>query len=178
MFLILLICACRLWRNFIPCRRFVVLIQIIMIYAFLVLGGIAFSITEDFDNINELLSGATDLIYHFVFSDVLELSKTFPAVDMVFSNGQKLSLSPENYLFRVSNGLVYVLLKYFLTEWMLFRSSLLFLPLVIFLYTDYSFFWFMWHQFYEALKGTWCILPGGFSEWKGSNHTFRRYIML
>lgn len=93
-----------------------VLIQILMIYAFLVLGGIAFSITEDFDNINELLSDATDLIYHFVFSNVLELSKTFPAVDMVFSNEQKLSLSPENYLFRVSNGLVYVLLKSFLTE--------------------------------------------------------------
>ncbi|KAI4389876.1 hypothetical protein MLD38_002050 [Melastoma candidum] len=28
------------------------------------------------------------------------LHETFPAVDMVFSNGQKFSLSPENYLFR------------------------------------------------------------------------------
>jgi hypothetical protein len=33
-------------------------------------------------------------------------------VDMVFSNGQKLSLSPENYLFRVSNGLVCICVIY------------------------------------------------------------------
>ena len=39
---------------------------------------------------------------HVSFSDVSELSKTFPVVNMVFGNGQKLSLSPENYLFRVS----------------------------------------------------------------------------
>ncbi|KAE8099940.1 hypothetical protein FH972_017883 [Carpinus fangiana] len=32
--------------------------------------------------------------------DVSQLSKAFPQVDMVFSNGKKLSLSPENYLFR------------------------------------------------------------------------------
>lgn len=34
-------------------------------------------------------------------SDASQLSKIFPEVDMVFGNGQKLSLSPENYLFRV-----------------------------------------------------------------------------
>ncbi|KAG5535552.1 hypothetical protein RHGRI_023349 [Rhododendron griersonianum] len=34
--------------------------------------------------------------------DVSELSKSFPTVDMVFGKGQKLSLSPENYLFRHS----------------------------------------------------------------------------
>ncbi|KAF7828655.1 aspartic proteinase-like protein 2 [Senna tora] len=33
---------------------------------------------------------------------VSELSKSFPTVDMVFGNGQKFSLSPENYLFRHS----------------------------------------------------------------------------
>lgn len=38
-------------------------------------------------------------------SDVSELSKTFPVVDMVFGNGEKLSLSPENYLFRVKVAL-------------------------------------------------------------------------
>ncbi|XP_040992292.1 aspartic proteinase 36-like isoform X3 [Juglans microcarpa x Juglans regia] len=43
-----------------------------------------------------------DICFSGAGSDVLELSKTFPAVDMVFSNGQKLSLSPENYLFRHS----------------------------------------------------------------------------
>ena len=37
----------------------------------------------------------------FVFSDISELSKFFPTVDMVFENGQKYSLFPENYLFRV-----------------------------------------------------------------------------
>ncbi|KAK1384177.1 hypothetical protein POM88_021912 [Heracleum sosnowskyi] len=31
----------------------------------------------------------------------VELPKFFPAVDMAFENGQKISLSPENYLFRV-----------------------------------------------------------------------------
>ncbi|XP_047319985.1 aspartic proteinase 36-like [Impatiens glandulifera] len=35
-------------------------------------------------------------------SDVSQLPKVFPSVDMVFGNGQKLSLSPENYLFRHS----------------------------------------------------------------------------
>lgn len=70
------------------------------------LEGIVYSITEDFDRINDLLFDAIYTMYCFCFSDVSELSNTFPAVDMVFSNGQKLSLSPENYLFRVSNGLV------------------------------------------------------------------------
>ncbi|WMV50509.1 hypothetical protein MTR67_043894 [Solanum verrucosum] len=37
---------------------------------------------------------------HVYFSDISRLSKSFPPVDMVFSNGKKLSLSPENYLFR------------------------------------------------------------------------------
>ncbi|KAH0646603.1 hypothetical protein KY284_034487 [Solanum tuberosum] len=38
-------------------------------------------------------------------SDVSQLSKSFPFVDMVFSNGKKLSLTPENYLFRHSKVL-------------------------------------------------------------------------
>ncbi|XP_027360669.1 probable aspartic protease At2g35615 [Abrus precatorius] len=36
--------------------------------------------------------------------DVSQLSKSFPVVDMVFGNGHKLSLSPENYLFRHSKA--------------------------------------------------------------------------
>ncbi|XP_022149435.1 aspartyl protease family protein 1-like isoform X2 [Momordica charantia] len=43
-----------------------------------------------------------DICFSGAGSDVAELSKTFPAVDMVFENGQKLSLAPENYLFRHS----------------------------------------------------------------------------
>ncbi|KAL6565438.1 hypothetical protein OROHE_004493 [Orobanche hederae] len=35
-------------------------------------------------------------------SDISQLSNVFPSVEMVFNNGQKLLLSPENYLFRHS----------------------------------------------------------------------------
>jgi hypothetical protein len=41
-------------------------------------------------------------IHHLTSRNVSKLSEVFPDVDMVFGNGQKLSLSPENYLFRVS----------------------------------------------------------------------------
>ncbi|PSS21247.1 Aspartic proteinase-like protein [Actinidia chinensis var. chinensis] len=43
-----------------------------------------------------------DICFSGAGSDVSQLSKTFPVVDMVFADGQKLSLSPENYLFRHS----------------------------------------------------------------------------
>lgn len=43
-----------------------------------------------------------DLCFSGAGSDVSQLSKVFPEVDMVFGNGQKLLLSPENYLFRHS----------------------------------------------------------------------------
>ncbi|XP_059659326.1 aspartic proteinase 36-like [Cornus florida] len=43
-----------------------------------------------------------DICFSGAESDVSQLSKTFPIVDMVFGNGQKLSLSPENYLFQHS----------------------------------------------------------------------------
>ncbi|CAD5182531.1 unnamed protein product [Musa acuminata subsp. malaccensis] len=43
-----------------------------------------------------------DICFSGAGSDVSELSKTFPEVEMVFGNGQKLSLSPENYLFQHS----------------------------------------------------------------------------
>lgn len=33
--------------------------------------------------------------------DISKLSEVFPKVDMVFGDKQKLSLSPENYLFKV-----------------------------------------------------------------------------
>ncbi|KAG9151775.1 hypothetical protein Leryth_002056 [Lithospermum erythrorhizon] len=41
-----------------------------------------------------------DVCFSGAGSEVSELSKTFPAVDMVFVKKQKLTLSPENYLFR------------------------------------------------------------------------------
>ncbi|KAF5791611.1 putative nepenthesin [Helianthus annuus] len=41
-----------------------------------------------------------DICFAGAGSDVSQLSKTFPTVEMVFGKGQKLSLSPENYLFR------------------------------------------------------------------------------
>ncbi|KAJ0970766.1 hypothetical protein J5N97_018725 [Dioscorea zingiberensis] len=43
-----------------------------------------------------------DICFSGAGSDANQLQKTFPQVDMVFGNGQKLSLSPENYLFRHS----------------------------------------------------------------------------
>ncbi|KMZ63930.1 hypothetical protein ZOSMA_38G00380 [Zostera marina] len=43
-----------------------------------------------------------DICFSGAGSEVSELSKSFPEVDIVFTNGQKLSLSPENYLFRHS----------------------------------------------------------------------------
>ncbi|XP_077233718.1 aspartic proteinase 36-like [Tasmannia lanceolata] len=43
-----------------------------------------------------------DICFSGAGSDVSQLSKAFPEVDMVFGNGQKLSLAPENYLFRHS----------------------------------------------------------------------------
>ncbi|CAA3013199.1 aspartic ase 2 [Olea europaea subsp. europaea] len=43
-----------------------------------------------------------DICFSGSSSDSSQLSKTFPSVDMVFNNGQKLSLYPENYLFRHS----------------------------------------------------------------------------
>ncbi|KAL9261001.1 Aspartic proteinase 36-like protein [Drosera capensis] len=41
-----------------------------------------------------------DICFSGAGSDVSELSKAFPAIDLVIGNSQKLSLSPENYLFR------------------------------------------------------------------------------
>lgn len=43
-----------------------------------------------------------DICFSGAGNDVSQLSKSFPAVDMVFGNGQKYSLSPENYMFRHS----------------------------------------------------------------------------
>ncbi|KAI9113462.1 hypothetical protein K1719_015389 [Acacia pycnantha] len=43
-----------------------------------------------------------DICFSGAGNSVSELSKSFPIVDMVFGNGAKLSLSPENYLFRHS----------------------------------------------------------------------------
>ncbi|KAJ7944487.1 Aspartic proteinase-like protein 2 [Quillaja saponaria] len=43
-----------------------------------------------------------DICFSGAGNDISQLSKSFPAVDMVFGNDLKLSLSPENYLFRHS----------------------------------------------------------------------------
>jgi len=50
------------------------------------------------------------------FSVASQLSKSFPVVDMVFGNGDKYSLSPENYMFRVSHTRLLVALAVF-TGW-------------------------------------------------------------
>ncbi|KAL1546056.1 aspartic proteinase nepenthesin-1-like [Salvia divinorum] len=43
-----------------------------------------------------------DICFAGAGSDAAQLSKAFPSAEMVFSNGQKLLLAPENYLFRHS----------------------------------------------------------------------------
>ncbi|TKY70624.1 Aspartic proteinase nepenthesin-2 [Spatholobus suberectus] len=43
-----------------------------------------------------------DICFSGAGIDVSQLSRSFPVVDMVFGNGHKFSLSPENYLFRHS----------------------------------------------------------------------------
>ncbi|CAA0838864.1 Eukaryotic aspartyl protease family protein [Striga hermonthica] len=43
-----------------------------------------------------------DICFSGAGSDVAQLSNVFPSVEMVFDHGQKLLLSPENYLFRHS----------------------------------------------------------------------------
>ncbi|KAJ7952793.1 Aspartic proteinase-like protein 2 [Quillaja saponaria] len=43
-----------------------------------------------------------DICFSGAGTDVSQLSKSFPAVEMVFGNSLKLSMSPENYLFRHS----------------------------------------------------------------------------
>lgn len=104
-----------------------------------------------------------DICFSGAGSDISQLLKTFPAVEMVFGNGQKLSLSPENYLFRVGiNVGISASLSYFV-----FSSKTPILIAISFL----SIFFFL---LCKALKSAWCILPGGFPEWQGSDHSFRR----
>ncbi|KAK4765126.1 hypothetical protein SAY86_026216 [Trapa natans] len=43
-----------------------------------------------------------DICFYGAGSEISQLSSSFPAVEFVFGNGQKLTLSPENYLFRHS----------------------------------------------------------------------------
>ncbi|XP_047958067.1 aspartic proteinase 36-like isoform X2 [Salvia hispanica] len=43
-----------------------------------------------------------DICFSGAGSDAAQLSKAFPSAEMVFGNGQKLLLAPENYLFRHS----------------------------------------------------------------------------
>ncbi|PPD94170.1 hypothetical protein GOBAR_DD08813 [Gossypium barbadense] len=43
-----------------------------------------------------------DTCFSGISSDVSQLSKTFPTIELVFENQQKLLLTPENYLFRES----------------------------------------------------------------------------
>ncbi|MED6196675.1 hypothetical protein PIB30_049606 [Stylosanthes scabra] len=43
-----------------------------------------------------------DICFSDAGSDVSQLSNNFPMIDLVFGNGQKYSLSPENYMFRHS----------------------------------------------------------------------------
>ncbi|XP_020240028.1 aspartyl protease family protein 1 isoform X2 [Cajanus cajan] len=57
---------------------------------------------QSFKQINGPDPNYNDICFFGAGIDVSEFSKSFPVVDMVFGNGQKYSLSPENYMFRHS----------------------------------------------------------------------------
>ncbi|PNY04746.1 aspartic proteinase-like protein 2-like [Trifolium pratense] len=57
---------------------------------------------QSFNQISGPDPNYNDLCFSGAGIDVSQLSKNFPVVDMVFGNGQKYSLSPENYMFRHS----------------------------------------------------------------------------
>ncbi|XP_027192201.1 aspartic proteinase 36-like isoform X2 [Cicer arietinum] len=57
---------------------------------------------QSFNQISGPDPNYNDLCFSGAGIDVSQLSKSFPVVDMVFGNGHKYSLSPENYMFRHS----------------------------------------------------------------------------
>lgn len=79
-------------------------------YAYLPEGAfLAFksAIVENLNHLKQIRGpdpNYNDICFSGAGSDASELSKTFPEVDMVFDSGKKLSLAPENYLFRHSKA--------------------------------------------------------------------------
>ncbi|CAK8562494.1 unnamed protein product [Lathyrus sativus] len=57
---------------------------------------------QSFNQISGPDPNYNDLCFSGAGIDASQLSKNFPVVDMVFGNGHKYSLSPENYMFRHS----------------------------------------------------------------------------
>ncbi|KAK7263218.1 hypothetical protein RJT34_30805 [Clitoria ternatea] len=70
--------------------------------AFLVFKDALMKELQSFKRISGPDPNYNDICFSGAGTDVSELSKIFPVVDMVFGNGQKYSLSPENYMFRHS----------------------------------------------------------------------------
>ncbi|TYH17824.1 hypothetical protein ES288_A05G221400v1 [Gossypium darwinii] len=64
-----------------------------------------------------------DICFTGAGRDVSQLPKIFPLVEMVFNNGKKLLLSPENYLFRVCLLNVTSQEKYYLVRWGIFPAE-------------------------------------------------------
>ncbi|KAI5658940.1 hypothetical protein M9H77_27733 [Catharanthus roseus] len=67
--------------------------------------GFKTAVMKELDSLKQIQGpdpNYNDICFSGAGSDVSQLSKVFPLVEMVFGNGQKLSLSPENYLFRHS----------------------------------------------------------------------------
>ncbi|PWA90726.1 eukaryotic aspartyl protease family protein [Artemisia annua] len=63
------------------------------------------AIMKELDGVHQIKGpdpSYNDICFSGAGSDVSQLMKTFPSVEMVFGKGQKLLLSPENYLFRHS----------------------------------------------------------------------------
>ncbi|KAH7524680.1 hypothetical protein FEM48_Zijuj06G0145300 [Ziziphus jujuba var. spinosa] len=67
-----------------------------------------------------------DICFSGAGRDVTQLSKIFPEVDMVFNNGQKWSLSPENYLFRSVYILLSIYRPFLSLAWFIYNTSIIF----------------------------------------------------
>jgi len=89
-------------------------------------------------------------------------------VDMVFGNGDKYSLAPENYMFRVSHTRLFICsfsCVYRLVQWL---SNV----------NDSIFPTFHGAILHEAFKSARSILSRDFPKWKRPYYSVRRYLHM
>lgn len=91
-------------------------------------------------------------------NDASGLSKIFPSVEMVFKSGQSWLLSPENYLFRVSNLVLKPLMKFHFLSMSNVVAADVILPFCSI----------------KAFQGTWRVLSRCIPKWERSYDSFRR----
>lgn len=157
---------CRSWKNSIHWNRSEALIQLIMIFASLVLEGIVCELCRcGLNHINQWSYSNWNLYYIFVTSAIYQNSRK-PSHQLKWYSGKDIGCL---YPLRTT-CLGWAVVSYIFS---VFRQIILYdISKVCWCLSFYA------HLFLisKALKGAWCILPGGFSEWEGSNNTFRRYF--